>query len=199
MTSDVTAGPLKKLAITCTSADCDQDLHCFRSTRKMRADGLEGACRICNAQLIDWPRVHERQSHDIDHTFSQLRHELIRHHFWHVAFDTQAMNHALRKGRAALDAAAARRITTSVAGAEPARDGRQTSFTGNVVFYAQHATASCCRTCINYWHGIPKGRALTQDEEQYLTGLVVRYLKDRLPDLPNDPSYVPRRRSREGT
>ncbi len=38
-------------------------------------------------------------------------------------------------------------------------DGRQTPREGNTIFYAQHATASCCRTCIEYWHGIPKNGA----------------------------------------
>lgn len=25
---------------------------------------------------------------------------------------------------------------------------------GNIVFYAQHAVAACCRNCIEVWHGI---------------------------------------------
>jgi hypothetical protein len=185
---------LPRLEITCTSADCDADLHCFRSTKKLREAGFDGACRVCRAQLVDWPRVHERKLDDVDHTFEELHRELIRHHFWHVEFDQQARNHALRKGRAALTATAARRIEVSVASENPARDGRQTAFTGNVLYYAQHATASCCRTCIEYWHGIPKGRALTRREQEYLTSLVLRYIDERWPDLPDQPTAVPRRR-----
>jgi hypothetical protein len=194
MTSTTTSSALPKLAITCTSADCDQDLHCFRSTKKLREAGLGGACRVCYAKLVHWPRVHERRLDDVEHTFSELRHELIRHHFWHVEFDERARNHALRKGRVALEVAAERRIESSVGPENPVRDGRQTPFDGNVIYYAQHATAACCRTCMEYWHNIPKGRPLTADERAYLTSLVMRYIDDRWPELPDGPTHVPRRR-----
>lgn len=188
------SAPLPKLAISCTSSDCDQDLHCFRSTKKLREAGLGGACRVCHVKLIDWPRVHERRLDDMEHTFSELRHELIRHHFWHLEFDEKARNHALRKGRVSLSQAAARRIEVSVSGEMPVRDGRQTPFSGNVIYYAQHATAGCCRTCIEYWHNIPKGRALAPEEQQYLTALVMLYIDERWPDLPEGPTRVSLRR-----
>jgi hypothetical protein len=193
MTASEPTTALPKLAISCTSADCHNDLHCFRSTRKLLAAGLGGACRVCHVSLVDWPRVHERRLDDVDHTLAELRQELIRHHFWHLDFDEKARNHALRKGRVALSIAAARRIEISVSGENPVKDGRQTPFEGNVLYYAQHATASCCRTCIEYWHNVPKGRPLTDEEQRYLTALVVRYVDDRWPDLPNGPTHVPRR------
>ncbi len=199
MSSTPTPAPLPKLAISCTGSDCDNDLHCFRSTKKLREAGLDGACRSCHVQLVDWPRVREREVTDVDHTFAELRHELIRHHFWHVEFDERARNHALRKGRAALVGDVARRIATSVGPALPARDGRQTSFSGNVIFYGQHATAACCRRCIEYWHGIPTGQPLSADEQNYLAALVVRYIDDRWPDLPDGPTVVPRRRKPKAT
>ena len=194
MSAETSPPALPKLAITCTSADCDRDLHCFRSTKKLRAAGLGGACRVCHVELINWQRVHGRRLDDVEHTFMELRRELIRHHFWHLEFDEKATNHALRKGRSALHAAAERRLAVSVGGEAPFRDGTQTPFTGNVIYYAQHATASCCRTCIEYWHNIPKGRALTEDEFRYLAALVVRYIDERLPDLPEVPTRVPVRR-----
>jgi hypothetical protein len=193
MAASETPALLPRLAISCTSTDCDNDLHCFKSSRKLLDAGLGGACRVCHARLVDWPRVHERRLEDVDHTFTELRHEMIRHHFWHLEFDERARNHALRKGRSALSLAASRRIEMSVGAENPSNDGRQTPFDGNVLYYAQHATASCCRTCIAYWHDIPKGRALTPDERQYLTGLVVRYIDERWPDLPEGPTQVPYR------
>ena len=194
MTTGVAKTELPKLAISCTKSDCDDNLHCFRSTKKLRDQGLGGACRDCHAQLVDWPRVHERQLDDAEHTFTELRLEFIRHHFWHVDIDEHARNHALRKGRTALLGSAVNRIAKSVGVANPYRDGQQTPFSGNVIYYAQHATASCCRTCIEYWHGIEKGRALTADEQEYLIQLVSLYIDDRLPDLPDGPTKVPRRR-----
>lgn len=64
---------------------------------------------------------------------------------------------------------------------------------GNVLYYAQHATASCCRTCIEYWHGIPKGRELTHDEIGYLTALIIQFLNRRIPDLPAGSEKIPRK------
>jgi hypothetical protein len=194
MSPEVSQTELPKLAITCTSSDCGKDLHCFRSTKKLREEGLDGACRKCHAQLVDWPRVHERALDDVDHTFSELRLELVRHHFWHVEIDEGALNHALRKGRIALLASVEKRLASSVGVEKPYRDGMQTPFSGRVIYYAQHATASCCRTCIDYWHNIPKGRALTSEELTYLGGLVTRFIADRLPSLPDAPTKVPSRR-----
>jgi hypothetical protein len=186
-----TEAPLPKLAITCTSSACDEDLHCFRSTKKLVESGLAGACRHCHVQLVDWPRVHKRLIGDADHTFGELRLELIRHHFWHLEIDEAARNHALRKGRIALGVALAKRLASSVGPEVPFRDGRQTPMSGNVIYYAQHATASCCRTCIEYWHGIQKGRPLTAEELIYLTDLATMFIAERLPDLPDGPSKVP--------
>jgi uncharacterized protein DUF4186 len=194
MTTPPVKAELPKLAISCTKSDCGDNLHCFRSTKKLRDRGLGGACRSCHAQLVDWPRVHERQLGDVEHTFTELRLELIRHHFWHVDIDDQARDHALRKGRAALLGSVANRIAKSVGVENPYRDGQQTPFQGNVIYYAQHATASCCRTCIEYWHGIEKGRPLTSDEQDYLIQLVTLYIDDRLPELPDGPTEVPARR-----
>ncbi len=187
-------GGLAPLKITCTSADCEADLHCFKATQQLAREHKVGACRKCGAELIDWDRVHARQLDDVPFTFSQLRHELIRHHFWHLEFDVKAMNHAHRKGRAFLHAAARHRIDMSVVRAGMAFDGRQTPRSGNTIFYAQHATAACCRTCIEYWYGIPKDRDLTGEEADYLSNLVIAYLDERLPDLAEHPVQVPTRR-----
>jgi hypothetical protein len=184
------AAELAPLKITCTSSDCEADLHCFRATRKLVEQKRAGACRSCGIELIDWPRIHGRSLDDVPFTFAQLRHEYIRHYFWHLDFDERAINHARRKGRRRLYEAARRRIVVSVSKSGMAFDGRQTPRVGNTIFYAQHATASCCRRCIEYWHDIPADRDLTPQEVEYLTALVVRYLGERLPELADEPSKV---------
>ncbi|WP_328742506.1 DUF4186 domain-containing protein [Streptomyces caniferus] len=50
-------------------------------------------------------------------------------------------------------------IAKRLAPAEPYKDGKQTPYRGHPVFVAQHATATCCRTCLQRWHEIPKGRS----------------------------------------
>ncbi len=184
---NTTAKPaLKPLEIKCTSSKCEDGLHCFKATRKLKASGDEGACRSCGIKLVNWDRVRRMDPEDAAHTFNAMRLELIRHHFSHVAIDEEAMDKARRKGRVGLEAAVRKRICQSVGKEKPFRDGQQTPFSGNVIYYAQHATASCCRTCMEYWHGIPKGRALMDPEVEYLSRLAMLFIKERLPDLPEE-------------
>jgi len=183
---------LKPLKMTCTSTDCQNGLHCFRQTRKMFALNQRGQCRACGADLVDWDRVHRRDPDDAAHTFTALKYERIRHHFWHVEVDQGAVNHARRKGKARFQGAAEKRIRISVCQAEPPFDGRQTPMKGNIIYYAQHATASCCRKCIEEWHGISRSRELTEGEIAYLTELALLYINERLPFLTQHGEKVPR-------
>ncbi|MBR0860679.1 DUF4186 family protein [Bradyrhizobium diazoefficiens] len=180
------------LEIKCTSVDCANDLHCFKQLKKMSHD-QRGKCRACGADLVDWKRLHRRDSADAAHTFEALQHELIRHHFFHRPVDDKAKRHAQRKGRLALKDAARDRLRKYLAPAEPARDGRQTPLEGNSIFYAQHATATCCRTCLEYWHDIPKGRPLSPKELDYCGALVGLFLDTKMPELDDGPIQVPRR------
>ena len=182
------------LKISCTATDCDNNLHCFKTHRKMAA-GDQGKCRQCGADLVDWTRVHLRNIADAGHTFAALKHELIRHHFFHKAIDDTAITHARRKGRIDLYLAVRSRVEKCLAPAEPPRDGRQTPLEGNAIYYAQHATACCCRKCLEYWHAIPQGRSLTAKEIEYCVALIDLYLKERLPNLKDEPEKVPRRRN----
>ena len=68
-------------------------------------------------------------------------------------------------------------LAKRVAPAEPAKDGRQTPYRGHPVFVAQHATATCCRTCLERWHRIPKGHALTADEQAYAVDVICRWIE----------------------
>lgn len=71
-------------------------------------------------------------------------------------------------------------LAKRLAPAEPYKDGRQTPYRGHPVFVAQHATATCCRSCLQRSHGIPKGRALTRDERQYVVDVVCRWIEREL-------------------
>src|SRR5438270_275355 len=57
---------------------------------------------------------------------------------------------------------AARFIEERLAAANPAGDGRQTPWHNHPAFVAQHATATCCRGCLQKWHGMAKGNPLGQ-------------------------------------
>lgn len=183
----------KPLRISCTSSDCGNNLHCFRKSRKM-AEVERGRCRSCGADLIDWPRVHKRDLNDAAFVFSSLKVELVRHHFWHVPIDLKAENHARRKGTMRLHEAAKLRLSKYLAPNNP-RDGRQTPYEGNVIYFAQHALGCCCRACLEYWHDIPKKNKLSDDELEYLTNLIMMYVKEKLPNLTEEGETVPPMRS----
>ena len=68
-------------------------------------------------------------------------------------------------------------IRDRVALAEPANDGKQTPMRGHPVFIAQHATATCCRGCIEKWHKFPKGREPTASEQEYLVSVIMEWIK----------------------
>ena len=58
----------------------------------------------------------------------------------------------------------------------PQNDGKQTPMRGHPVFVAQHATATCCRSCLNKWHGIRKGTKLATDEIDYIVAVIEHWL-----------------------
>ena len=62
-------------------------------------------------------------------------------------------------------------------------DGIQTPFSGNIIYYAQHGTATCCRKCAEEWHGIDRNRPLTGDEVKYMVDLIMLYIKKRAPEF----------------
>lgn len=65
--------------------------------------------------------------------------------------------------------------------AQPVNDGKQTPFKGHPVFVAQHATATCCRGCLEKWHGIPQGRELTAAEQEHAVRAIARWLENQQP------------------
>jgi hypothetical protein len=68
-------------------------------------------------------------------------------------------------------------IATRLAPAILPNDGKQTPFRGHPVFVAQHATACCCRGCLEKWHRIPHGHALTLEEQAYVLAVLERWLE----------------------
>jgi hypothetical protein len=67
-------------------------------------------------------------------------------------------------------------IEKRLAAASPANDGKQTPMRHHPVFIAQHATATCCRGCLQKWHRIPKGRPLEDAEKKYIVEVIGAWL-----------------------
>ena len=182
--------PLGKLS--CDHAECDNGLHCFGVTRSkalakkraLKGNHPNGTCQECGAALVNWERVRTRESGDVENTFSELRKEWIRHFYFHVPFDAWAVNYARRLGRAGLRERIPRRLRSALRVRHP-REGRQTPWGRNVIYYAQHATATCCRHCLEYWHGVPLDHPLAAEELTYFSELCLRYVLHRMPELPD--------------
>jgi hypothetical protein len=88
------------------------------------------------------------------------------------------------RGPATMRAHAAELIADRLAPAEPRNDGRQTPYGGHPVFVAQHATATCCRSCLLRSHDIPKGRILTREERAYVVDVIARWIERELATPP---------------
>ncbi len=74
-------------------------------------------------------------------------------------------------------------IRKRLAPAEIANDGKQTPMRGHPVFVAQHATATCCRGCLEKWHHIPKGRELTEIEQEYVVNVIMEWISREMKKL----------------
>jgi hypothetical protein len=177
------------VAVKCSDSDCPSGRHAFGPNRRNKnwREDYHGQCRECGKELVDWDRVKKRDLHDVEGVFAELQHELIRHVFFHAPFDDKSRAQAAKLGRQGLRLRVRPYLEKKVGKAEIYRDGTQTPKQGSAIHFAQHATATCCRKCIEYWHGIPRGRELTSAELDYCAGLVLAYLDQRMVDLMSAP------------
>ena len=84
------------------------------------------------------------------------------------------------KGLDKIESHAADFISKRLAPAIIPNDGKQTPWKGHPVFVAQHACACCCRGCLEKWHKIPRGRALTEEEQRQIRELLMAWISQEL-------------------
>ena len=61
------------------------------------------------------------------------------------------------------------------------KDGRQTPMKQtHPVFIAEHATATCCRGCIEKWHHIKKDKVLSDKEIDYIVNLIMKWIESEM-------------------
>ena len=51
---------------------------------------------------------------------------------------------------------------------------------GHPVFVAQHATATCCRGCLEKWYGIPQGRELNAEEQDTVIRTILQWIEKQI-------------------
>lgn len=81
------------------------------------------------------------------------------------------------KGLDLIEAHAYNFINKRLASSIILNDGKQTPMKGHPVFIAQHATATCCRSCLYKWHKIKPGNLLTNNEIDYIVKVIMAWIK----------------------
>lgn len=191
----------QKLELSCTASSCGNSLHCYRPTPQMRRDGIAGACRSCGDRSLNWSRIRDLNLDDISFVIAALRTEYIRAQFWNMEPNQWAKNYGTRKGRIALLNGTTRFVRKHVGPPKDAFDGRRVPWPDktpekmNPYYYAQHATATCCRSCIETWYGIIPEESLSDQALAFFTALINEFIAERFPDLPDYPQTVPKIRA----
>lgn len=110
----------------------------------------------------------------IEKTMERLSYSTFRSKF---VLSDKDRAYARSKGKTTIDRHACELLRSRVGAANPVKDGKQTPWRGHPVFTAQHATATCCRGCIEKWHHIPRGRELTDEEIRRLADLIMVWIE----------------------
>ncbi len=111
---------------------------------------------------------------DLDPLFARLARSPFRSRF---KLGPRERDYLQAKGMPTILAHAADFVERRLAPAEPANDGKQTPMRGHPAFIAQHATATCCRSCLAKWHAIPAGRELSASERDYVVSVIGRWIE----------------------
>jgi hypothetical protein len=108
--------------------------------------------------------------------------DAIARHPFRVKFRLRGRDRetAERRGLGIMRRHAGELVEKRLAPTAPHKDGKQTPYRNHPVFVAQHATATCCRTCLERWHDIPKGRQLTAQEQDYVVDVICRWIEREL-------------------
>ena len=72
-------------------------------------------------------------------------------------------------------------VREKLAPAVPKNDGKQTPMRGHPVFKAMHATACCCRGCMEKWWHVQKCRPLSAAQQLKAVNLIMAWIESQLP------------------
>ena len=111
---------------------------------------------------------------DFDELFAALQRSRFRRRF---ALRGREADYLSSRGLDTVLEHAEKFIAERLAPAEPKNDGRQTPWRNHPVFVAQHATGTCCRSCLERWHGLPKHAALDGEQQAYVVRVIEHWLR----------------------
>ena len=110
----------------------------------------------------------------IDEALEKLKRSKFRSSFYLTKKEHEYLN---EKGIEVMRSHAKDFVRQKLAPAYPLNDGKQTPMHGHPVFKAMHATASCCRGCLNKWYRVPKGVELTENQQERIVKLLIAWIE----------------------
>lgn len=116
----------------------------------------------------------EEENNDLEQLFSKLAKSMFRSRFKPGKREREYLQD---KGFSVIEKHARDFVKERLAPTLPKNDGKQTPMKNHPVFIAQHATATCCRKCLEKWHGIEMGKELTQQQIDYIVSVIMYWLR----------------------
>lgn len=110
----------------------------------------------------------------IEDALAKLNKSKFRSHFHLKQEDIDYID---KKGLEKIRSDAEDFISKRLAPAQIPNDGRQTPMKGHPVFIAQHATACCCRGCLNKWYNVPKNTELSAVRQKKIVNLIMAWIE----------------------
>jgi inosine-uridine nucleoside N-ribohydrolase len=109
-----------------------------------------------------------------DEAFERLGRSQFRSRFRLTAEDWAYIE---RVGMETVERHAADFVREKLSAAVPANDGRQTPMRGHPAFKAMHATACCCRGCMEKWWSVKRGVPLSDAQQAKAVNLILEWIR----------------------
>ena len=122
----------------------------------------------------------EEENNNLQQLFSRLAESKFRSRF---KLGKKERAYLQENGLAVIEKYALYFVNERLAPAVPENDGKQTLMKNHPAFIAQHATATCCRKCLQKWHRIEMGKELTSDQVDYIVSVIMYWLHRELVKL----------------
>ena len=110
----------------------------------------------------------------IDEALKKLEHSKFRSSFHLTKKEREYLK---EKGMDVMESHARDFVRTKLSAADPMNDGKQTPMKGHPVFKAMHATACCCRGCMNKWYKVPLHQELSEVQQEKIVHLLMAWIK----------------------
>lgn len=118
-------------------------------------------------------RLYDGEKRNLEDLFERLSQSKFRSGF---NLKEKDKKYVLDKGGDKIREHAKEFVSQRLAPAVIPNDGKQTPMKGHPIFIAQHATACCCRGCLEKWHHFPRGKELTEEQQDYVVDVLMEWV-----------------------